>query len=88
MFLKVDYTGPASRQHLGNRGDEVTIVPFDGLNTMILVERNGIRAWLHPEDLTSEKPSNDKDKEDNTPAEVISQSPKGVQRVRSYKRRR
>jgi hypothetical protein len=56
MFLTKDYTGPASGQELGKRGDEVSIVPFTGWNDMVLVERNGKRAWLWPSDLSTEKP--------------------------------
>jgi hypothetical protein len=59
MYLNIDYTGPASGQELGKKGDEVQLVEFKGWNTMVLVERNGKRAWLWPEDLSTEKPINE-----------------------------
>lgn len=55
MTLNKDITGMASKINYGKKGDKVKVVPTDIWNEMVLVELNGRRFWVFPEDLEPEK---------------------------------
>lgn len=49
--LNKNITGMASRIEYGKIGDTVKVIPTDTWSEMILVEKDGRRFWVWPEDI-------------------------------------